>query len=191
MMTTRSLSELSTGQVATICGVSPKTVSEWIDTKALVGFKLPLTRGKSEHRRVLREDLIHFLRTHNMATALRRLLPYYVVVYGLSPFDYGKLIPMLRPDTSAPRVTSAFACGDIVDRYEATSVIIGPEAGRSEAVQAREWFTARIPQVSVYCFLPEDGGEGWPEPKFSLLTDLADALNSEQPVGTLGRERRA
>ena len=49
---------LTTGEVARVCGVAPRTVSKWFDTGQLRGFKIPGSRD----RRIPRESLIHFMR---------------------------------------------------------------------------------------------------------------------------------
>jgi excisionase family DNA binding protein len=59
MSTTKDLKDFyTTGEIAVACGVSSRTVSKWIDTGMLRGWKLPL----SGTRRVLREDLVQFIR---------------------------------------------------------------------------------------------------------------------------------
>jgi two-component system response regulator RpaA len=60
---------LTTGQVARVCGVAPRTVSKWCDRGELPHFRVPL----SQDRRVELIDLEAFLRRHGMATALAKL----------------------------------------------------------------------------------------------------------------------
>ena len=57
-------SVVSTGQIADICGVATRTVSKWIDSGRLTGFRIP---GGND-RRVAREELERFLEQHNMPT---------------------------------------------------------------------------------------------------------------------------
>ncbi|MDE2438827.1 MAG: hypothetical protein KGN01_05555 [Patescibacteria group bacterium] len=47
---------LTTGQISNYCCVAPRTVSKWIDSGRLKGFRLP----GSMDRRVLIEDLVKF-----------------------------------------------------------------------------------------------------------------------------------
>lgn len=47
---------LTTGEIATYCDVSPRTVSKWIDNKDLKGFRLPSTAD----RRVFWKDFVEF-----------------------------------------------------------------------------------------------------------------------------------
>lgn len=56
----------TTGQVARICGVAPRTVSGWFDSGLLKGYRIP----GSQDRRIPREDLMVFLEVHGMHHAL-------------------------------------------------------------------------------------------------------------------------
>src|SRR3981081_760824 len=52
----------TTGQVAKICKVAPRTVSKWFDSGRLRGYRIP----GSQDRRIPRERLIRFLKEHGM-----------------------------------------------------------------------------------------------------------------------------
>ena len=52
----------TTGQVAKICKVAPRTVSKWFDSGRLKGYRIP----GSQDRRIPREFLIKFLKEHGM-----------------------------------------------------------------------------------------------------------------------------
>src|SRR5438045_8615145 len=52
----------TTGQVAKICKVAPRTVSKWFDSGRLRGYRIP----GSQDRRIPREQLIRFLKEHGM-----------------------------------------------------------------------------------------------------------------------------
>lgn len=53
---------LTTGEVARLCGVAPRTVSKWFDTGQLRGFKIPGSRD----RRIPRDALIRFMKAHGI-----------------------------------------------------------------------------------------------------------------------------
>jgi len=58
---------LTTGDVAKICNVAPRTVSKWFDSGQLKGYRIP----GSKDRRIPVSELIRFMKVHNMpATAL-------------------------------------------------------------------------------------------------------------------------
>jgi uncharacterized protein (TIGR02996 family)/excisionase family DNA binding protein len=52
----------TTGQVAKICQVAPRTVSKWFDSGKLRGYRIP----GSQNRRIPRVNLIRFLKENNM-----------------------------------------------------------------------------------------------------------------------------
>ncbi len=53
---------LTTGDVAKICNVAPRTVSKWFDTGQLKGYRIP----GSKDRRIPVSELIRFMKAHNM-----------------------------------------------------------------------------------------------------------------------------
>lgn len=55
-------SVFTTGQVARICSVTPATVNKWFDKEGLRGYRLP----GSQDRRIPRQYLVEFLKTHDM-----------------------------------------------------------------------------------------------------------------------------
>jgi excisionase family DNA binding protein len=53
---------LTTGEVARLCGVAPRTVSKWFDAGQLRGFKIPGSRD----RRIPRESLVRFMKAYGI-----------------------------------------------------------------------------------------------------------------------------
>jgi excisionase family DNA binding protein len=53
---------LTTGEVARICNVAPRTVSKWFDSGKLRGYRIP----GSKDRRIPLQQLIRFMRAHGM-----------------------------------------------------------------------------------------------------------------------------
>jgi excisionase family DNA binding protein len=53
---------LTTGEVAKVCNVAPRTVSKWFDTGKLRGYRIPGSRD----RRIPVDHLIKFMRAHGM-----------------------------------------------------------------------------------------------------------------------------
>lgn len=51
----------TTGEIAKICRVAPRTVSKWFDQGRMKGYRIP----GSNDRRIPRKCLIEFLRAHN------------------------------------------------------------------------------------------------------------------------------
>ena len=55
---------LTTGQVAQICNVAPRTVTKWFDSGQLKGYRIP----GSKDRRIPTSELIRFMKAHDIPT---------------------------------------------------------------------------------------------------------------------------
>ena len=55
---------LTTGDVAKICNVAPRTVSKWFDSGQLKGYRIP----GSKDRRIPLPELLRFMKANNMPT---------------------------------------------------------------------------------------------------------------------------
>lgn len=55
---------LTTGDVAKICNVAPRTVSKWFDSGQLKGYRIP----GSKDRRIPLNELLRFMKANNMPT---------------------------------------------------------------------------------------------------------------------------
>ena len=53
---------LTTGEVAKICNVAPRTVSKWFDSGSLKGYRIPGSRD----RRIPSAELMKFMRAHGI-----------------------------------------------------------------------------------------------------------------------------
>jgi len=53
---------LTTGEVAKICNVAPRTVSKWFDSGSLKGYRIPGSRD----RRIPTAELVKFMRAHGI-----------------------------------------------------------------------------------------------------------------------------
>jgi excisionase family DNA binding protein len=62
MSATKVKDVLTTGEVAKICNVAPRTVSKWFDSGALNGYRIP----GSKDRRIPLNQLIRFMKLHGM-----------------------------------------------------------------------------------------------------------------------------
>ena len=71
---------LTTGQVAQICNVAPRTVTKWFDGGQIKGYRIPGSRD----RRIPVSELIRFMKAHDMPIA--------------SMFEAGKLKVLIIDD---------------------------------------------------------------------------------------------
>jgi len=62
MIMTKGKNVLTTGDVAKICNVAPRTVSKWFDSGQLKGYRIP----GSKDRRIPVSELMRFMKMHNM-----------------------------------------------------------------------------------------------------------------------------
>lgn len=108
---------LTTGEVARICNVAPRTVSKWFDAGHLRGYRIP----GSKDRRIPMSQLIRFMQAHGIplngletgnrrillldgdaesATRLRERIPTYgawELAWASSPFEAGIMFSEVRP----------------------------------------------------------------------------------------------
>ena len=62
MSSTRTKEILTTGEVAKICNVAPRTVSKWFDNGSLKGYRIP----GSKDRRIPMAQLVRFMKQHEI-----------------------------------------------------------------------------------------------------------------------------
>lgn len=138
---------LTTGQVADICRVAPRTVTKWFDTGRLKGYKIPGSRD----RRIPRSELLRFMREHRMPTdrletgkdralviaddnesrvsLIARLEPYYEVHTASSGFDAGLLIQSHLPKAVfisllSPNIDACAICSNIRGNTELSDILV-------------------------------------------------------------------
>jgi len=100
---------LTTGEVARICHVAPRTVSKWFDSGKLRGYRIPGSRD----RRIPVGQLVQFMRAHGMP------------LKGLE----GGTIRVLVVDPDCDAAEEVRRCLDRADRYEVCVAANDFEAG--------------------------------------------------------------
>jgi len=107
---------LTTGQVAKICQVAPRTVSKWFDSGQLRGYRIP----GSKDRRIPRSQLVRFMKAHNIPlTGLEANAKLRVLLID-EDSDFTNLISETLNDTDRFDVrvaNSAFEAGAIVREF--------------------------------------------------------------------------
>ena len=66
----------TTGQVAKLCNVAPRTVAKWFDSGLLKGYRIP----GSKDRRVPAPELVRFMRNHDIPLDLNVEKTYVLIV---------------------------------------------------------------------------------------------------------------
>lgn len=122
----------TTGQVAKICKVAPRTVSKWFDSGRLRGYRIP----GSQDRRIPREHLIRFLKEHGMPLGeLEDEAMGKILLVGPDAQLRLSLTEMMPPEDFKMEVAaSGFEAGIQAESLHPDCVVIDFVMGRSEAL---------------------------------------------------------
>ena len=124
----------TTGQVAKICKVAPRTVSKWFDSGRLRGYRIP----GSQDRRIPREQLIRFLKEHGMPLGeLEEEEWHKILVIGAEKIFIDRLQELLpeSDDFKYEIANSGFEAGIQAESFHPDTIVIDLSLGRSEAIQ--------------------------------------------------------
>jgi len=124
----------TTGQVAKICKVAPRTVSKWFDSGRLRGYRIP----GSQDRRIPREHLIRFLKEHGMPLGeLEEEGWHKILIIGAEKLFIDRLHELLPEDEDYKYelANSGFEAGIQAESFHPDTIIIDLALGRSEALQ--------------------------------------------------------
>ena len=124
----------TTGQVAKICKVAPRTVSKWFDSGRLRGYRIP----GSQDRRIPREHLLRFLKEYGMPLGeLESEVYNKVLVVGADGPLMGILHEHLREsdDFRIETAASGFEAGICAESFHPDCILIDLAVGRIEAGQ--------------------------------------------------------
>lgn len=122
----------TTGQVAKICKVAPRTVSKWFDSGRLRGYRIP----GSQDRRIPREHLIRFLKEHGMPLGeLEDEAVGKVLLVGAETLIKSMLKEQMGSDSfKLDYANSGFEAGIQAESLHPDCVVIDFVMGRNEAV---------------------------------------------------------
>jgi excisionase family DNA binding protein len=124
----------TTGQVAKICQVAPRTVSKWFDSGKLKGYRIP----GSQDRRIPRDQLIRFLKENSMPLgALEEEGWHKILVVGAEELFLERLRELLPEDDDYKYKVahSGFEAGTLASAFQPNTIIIDLAMGRAEALQ--------------------------------------------------------
>ena len=122
----------TTGQVAKICKVAPRTVSKWFDSGRLRGYRIP----GSQDRRIPREHLVRFLKEHGMPLGeLEDEAIGKVLLVGADTVIRGSLTESMNNDSfKLEFAQSGFEAGIQAESLHPDCVVIDFVMGRNEAL---------------------------------------------------------
>lgn len=124
----------TTGQVAKICKVAPRTVSKWFDSGRLRGYRIP----GSQDRRIPRESLIRFLKEHGMPLGeLEEEGLHKVLIIGAEKVFIDRIQTLLADEDEFKYQTanSGFEAGIQAESFHPDTIVIDLAMGRSEGLQ--------------------------------------------------------
>jgi excisionase family DNA binding protein len=106
---------LTTGDVARICNVAPRTVSKWFDSGQLKGYRIP----GSKDRRIPVNELLRFMREHNMPADALPVGKIRVLIVDNKTEQASSLTDRLKTqgDYETQMVSSNFETGAVAQRF--------------------------------------------------------------------------
>ncbi len=113
---------LTTGEVARICNVAPRTVSKWFDTGQLRGYRIP----GSKDRRIPVQQLVRFMRAHGIPLGELDSGQTRVLLVD----EDGELLSLLEQALSRTErygvktATSGFEAGAMAERFKPHVILI-------------------------------------------------------------------
>ena len=113
---------LTTGDVAKICNVAPRTVSKWFDSGQLKGYRIP----GSKDRRIPLNELIRFMKAHNMPTEAIPMGKLRVLVVDNTERAQAGLVDRLaaRDNYEVEAAYTSFETGAAIQRFNPHVVLI-------------------------------------------------------------------
>jgi len=155
----------TTGQVAKICKVAPRTVSKWFDSGRLRGYRIP----GSQDRRIPREALIRFLKEYGMPLGeLEEEEWHKILIIGAEKIFIDRMKELLPEvdDYKYELTQSGFEAGMMAESFHPDSIVIDLALGRTEGIQ----ITANLRKNPAYELTQIIGLAGEDEPNPESLT---------------------
>ncbi len=128
----------TTGEVARICQVAPRTVSKWFDTGRLKGYRIP----GSLDRRIPRDSLIEFMRSHGMPLGeLSAVEGGKVLIVGMPSQERISVESLLKASgMTTAAANNAFEAGALAMEQRPQCIVIDSTVGADEARMIAGYF---------------------------------------------------
>lgn len=167
-------------QVARRCGVDTRKAVAYIDSGRLKGYRIPpltVNRSPKGHgdRRVLRADLIAFLKDHNMPLGdlIEDAESYRTLLLGLPQDAADRLEAILTPFAGFrfQRANTALRAGLLMAEFKPQAVILDfAHCGRAEAIRLAKDIRGFDPSLKLIALAGED--------EVDTLSLMADGFNA-------------
>ena len=148
----------TTGQVAKICKVAPRTVSKWFDSGRLKGYRIP----GSQDRRIPREYLIRFLKEHGMPLGNledETLAKVLIVAQDQVLVENLKRELPVEKAFKVAVAASGFDAGIQAESFHPDCIIVDFSIGKAEALQICQNLrrNGEFSEIILIALLPDDG----------------------------------
>ena len=148
----------TTGQVAKICKVAPRTVSKWFDSGRLRGYRIP----GSQDRRIPREHLIKFLKEHGMPLGeLEEEGLHKILIIGADKLFIDRIKELLpeSEDFKYELANSGFEAGIQAESFHPDCIIVDFSIGKIESLQICQNLRKNpdFAETILIALLPDDG----------------------------------
>ncbi|MCA8995371.1 MAG: helix-turn-helix domain-containing protein [Planctomycetaceae bacterium] len=169
-------SVFTTGQVATICQVAPRTVTKWFDTGRLKGYRIP----GSKDRRIPRQNLIEFMEAHGIPlTDLVGASQRHVLCIRLEPAVADSLSGELGSGFRVHLAETAFDAGTIAMKCRPDCVLLAISGDQQIDALVAEGIRDLLGQDAQIIGLEKTPGHSQP------ITDLLDDVQL-RPISPSG-----
>ena len=113
---------LTTGEVAKICHVAPRTVSKWFDNGQLKGYRIP----GSKDRRIPVSELVRFMKVHDMPTTALPVGKLRILIVDSNSYAASTFADNLKNKAGYETrvVASNFQTGAVVQKFTPHVLII-------------------------------------------------------------------
>ena len=142
----------TTGQIAKICKVAPRTVAVWFDTGRLGGYRIPFSRD----RRVPRDELVRFLKEHGLP--LGPLAPPALLLAGPDRRLLERGVAPLGERVTFCAAATLFEAGLLAHAAAPAAVVLDLALGRGDCLAAARALrdAAAPPAPALFALAGED-----------------------------------
>lgn len=154
-MNRRTEIDFTTGQVAEICSVAPRTVTKWFDSGRIMGYRVP----NSKDRRIPRKDLVRFLKKHGMPLGnLENEMWYKILIIGADELFTNRFCELFsgQENFNCQLANNSFDAGIQFERFHSDVIIIDMAPGRSEALQLAKNLRGKNKNIKIIALTNED-----------------------------------
>lgn len=127
---------LTTGDVAKMCNVAPRTVSKWFDSGQLKGYRIP----GSKDRRIPVSELVRFMKTHDIPSPIPPPGRTRILIVDSNAETASALAERLRTKTdyAIEIVTSTFETGIVAQKFVPHVLLLNLMAREIDAADISE-----------------------------------------------------